>query len=152
MLRRVNRFDALMHQIVELRPLEHARALARSWQGWLILLVVAGGLAVPIHYYVPTHRDPHDERFAWRMFSPMRMAKCEPKFTKNNAPLDLGAEFHEAWIELAKRGRFHIIERMGAQLCEKYPNTDITINLPCTYLHQAPEHYGGYNVCMVPYL
>jgi hypothetical protein len=130
--------------------LQHLRALTRSWQGWIILGVVISQLLIPLHYYLPSHRDPHDERFAWRMFSPMRMTTCEPKFTVDGAPLDLGTQFHEAWVEIAKRGRFHIIERMAEQLCEKHPN--VQGELDCKYLDNSREHYGGYNMCQVPLL
>ena len=42
-----------------------------TWRGRLIVAVVLAQLLIPLTYY--SHRDPHDERFAWRMFSPMRM-------------------------------------------------------------------------------
>jgi len=132
--------------------LRHLRALTRSWQGWIILGVVATQLLIPLHYYLPAHRDRHDERFAWRMFSPMRMTKCEPRFAIDGAPLDLGSQFHEAWIEIAKRGRFHVVERMAETLCEKHPNAAVQGELDCTYLDGSREHYGGYNMCQVPLL
>ncbi|MBX3156184.1 MAG: hypothetical protein KF773_09305 [Deltaproteobacteria bacterium] len=144
--------NRVLQRLLELGPVAHVRALASSWHGRVILLVVVGGLALPIHYYMPAHRDPHDERYAWRMFSPMRMAKCDAKVTKNGAPLDPYTEFHEAWVTLAKRGRFHVIERMGEHLCAKYPHTDITFDLTCKYLDDTTEHYGGFNMCTVPYL
>jgi hypothetical protein len=132
-------------------PLRHLRALTRTWQGWVILVVVLAQLVLPLHYYV-FRRDPHDERFAWRMFSPMRMAKCTPKVALDDQPLALGKEFHEAWIELAKRGRFVVIERMAERLCAKYPGKAVTIRIDCNYLANEDQTYGGFNMCNVPLL
>ena len=137
-----------------LRAPAHVAALARSWQGWLILVVVASQLALPLHYYV-ARRDPHDERFAWRMFSPMRMARCVPTASLDGAPLRLDREFHEAWIELARRGRFEVIEAMGAHLCAKYTDKPVVMSLDCAYLGEPPggeTRYGGFDMCKVPLL
>jgi len=134
-----------------LAALQHLRALTRTWQGWIILVVVASQLLIPLHYYLPSHRDPHDERFAWRMFSPIRMAKCEPKFSVDGTPLDLGTRFHEAWIELARR-RFHVVERMGETLCAKQPTSSVEVTFECKYIDDSRERYGGFNMCQVPLL
>ena len=127
-------------------------ALARSWQGLIILLVVASQLVIPIHYYT-VRRDRHDERFAWRMFSPMRMTKCAPRFTINGAPVTLTTQFHEAWIELAKRGRFNVIEQMGARLCAKNPGAAVHVVVDCVYVGEPKQAtWGGYDICKVPLL
>lgn len=126
-------------------------ALVKSWQGAVILLVLASQLVLPIHYYT-VRRDPHDERFAWRMFSPMRMTRCTPKFTLDNQPVDLAKEFHEAWIEIAKRGRFVVIEQMAARLCEKHPNSAVHVVVECQYLDRPAATWGGYDMCKVPLL
>jgi hypothetical protein len=125
--------------------------ILRTWRGRFIVAIVASQLAIPIHYYV-NHRDPHDERFAWRMFSPMRMTKCTAAWTKDGTALDPMREFHEAWNELAERGRFTVIEAMGAQLCGKYKGSQIRVSLTCSYIDQPDQHYGGYDICTVPEL
>jgi hypothetical protein len=129
------------------------RALVRSWQGIVILVILASQLLLPVHYYT-ARKDQHDERFAWRMFSPMRMARCTPKFLRDDAaaPMALEQEFHEAWIEIAQRGRYRVVEAMGAKLCKKYPGSEIRVTLECTYLDRKPETHGGYNICKVPLL
>jgi hypothetical protein len=126
-------------------------ALVRTWQGWVILVIVFSQLAIPVHYYV-RHRDPHDERFAWRMFSPMRMTKCTPQFTVNDQPVNLSLEFHEAWLEMAKRGRFNVVEAMGARLCEKHPGAAVHGLLECQYIDRPKATWGGYDMCKVPQL
>jgi hypothetical protein len=129
------------------------RALVRTWQGIVILVILTSQLLIPVHYYT-ARKDEHDERFAWRMFSPMRMARCTPKFVRDDAaaPMSLEPEFHEAWIEIAQRGRFRVVEAMGAKLCTKYPGSEIRVTLECTYLDRKPEVYGGFNMCKVPLL
>lgn len=126
-------------------------ALARTWQGFVILFVVASQLILPIHYYT-VRRDPHDERFAWRMFSPMRMTRCAPQFTVDNKPVELGKEFHEAWIEIGKRGRFVVIEQMAARLCKNNPGVAVHMVMDCQYLGRPPATWGGYDMCKVPLL
>ena len=116
----------------------------------LILAFIVIQLCVPLLYF--TRRDPHDERFAWRMFSPMRMAQCKPRFAVNGAPVVLEREFHEAWITLAERGRFVVLEAMAAKLCAEHPSTEVTLTIDCTYLDRDPTTYGGYNMCAIPQL
>jgi hypothetical protein len=132
-------------------PIAHVRALASSWRGRIILAVVVTQLLLPLLYYT-ARRDPHDERFAWRMFSPMRMAHCSPRFVVDDKPFDLRPRFHEAWLEIADRGRFGVIEAMGARLCSEHPGSTVRVSLDCTYLDRAPRSYGGYDMCHVPEL
>ncbi len=127
------------------------RALARTWRGRLILIVVGVQLLLPLHYYV-AHGDPHDERFAWRMFSPMRMAKCGARFTLDDQPVALASQYHEAWIELVQRGRFDVIEAIGADLCAKHAGARVRVTLECTYLDAPPRRFGGEDMCTVPEL
>lgn len=150
--------SARRHTASQNNPLEWLLRLARSrpvsglvrrWQGWVILVVVGSQLLIPIHYYT-TRRDPHDERFAWRMFSPMRMASCAVRATIDGAPLPLEREFHEAWIAIARRGRFAVVEAMGAQLCEEHQGKPVVFHLDCKYVGEPSETYGGFNMCNVP--
>ena len=126
-------------------------ALVKTWQGCVILLVLASQLVLPFHYYT-VRRDPHDERFAWRMFSPMRMTRCTPMFMLDSKPVDLAKEFHEAWIEIAKRGRFVVIEEMAARMCQKHPGSTVHVVVDCKYLDRPAAVWGGYDMCKVPLL
>jgi hypothetical protein len=134
-----------------MNPLAHIKALLATWRGRFILVFVVSQLLLPLLYYVG-RRDPHDERFSWRMFSPMRMAKCVPKVTIDGAPVALASKFHEAWLELANRGRFVVIEAMGAKLCHDHPGADVEVGLDCTYLDRPPASFGHYDICTVPRL
>ncbi|MDB4956656.1 MAG: hypothetical protein JWO36_4225 [Myxococcales bacterium] len=108
-------------------------------------------LLLPFRYYV-AHRDAHDERFAWRMFSPMRMVTCTPELAIDGQKRSLGNEFHEAWIAIARRGRFSVIEAMAARLCARHPNSSVVFSLQCSYVDRDPESFGGYDMCKVPLL
>jgi len=129
----------------------HLRALTRSWRGRFILAFVALQLALPLLYYV-ARRDPHDERFAWRMFSPMRMAQCSPRFEIDGRPVNLYSRFHEAWVTTAQRGRFDVIEAMGAVLCREHPGKAVNVWLSCTYIDRDPTTWGGHDLCASPRL
>ena len=131
--------------------LEQVRGWFSNWRFILIVVWLVVQLVAPLSYYAG-RRDPHDERFAWRMFSPMRMAKCAPQFTIDGKPLAIESEFHEAWKELADRGRFVVIEAMAARLCAKHPDSNVTVTVDCTYLDRKPATYGGFNMCQVPLL
>jgi hypothetical protein len=129
----------------------------RGWRGWLILGFVTIQLVAPLHYYL-FRDDKHDERFAWRMFSPMRMMTCDappghPMFTLDGAEVPLYKTFHEAWIEVAKRGRIVVLEAMAAKLCADHPGSDVRLDLVCVDLSNRPESVGGgFDLCKFPEL
>jgi hypothetical protein len=126
-------------------------ALLSTWRGRFIFAFLILQLLLPLRYYV-AHRDMHDERFAWRMFSPMRMVTCSPALQIDGKRQNLANEFHEAWISIAKRGRFVVIEAMAAHLCERHPNSSVVFSLQCSYLDREPQSFGGYDMCKVPLL
>lgn len=129
----------------------HVGPLLRTWPGRFIALVVASQLLLPLHYYA-VRRDEHDERFAWRMFSPMRQARCVPQLTVDGNPVEIAFEFHKAWQELAERGRLHVVEAMGQRMCKANPGSSVTITLECTYLDRPKSSIGGFNLCEIPEL
>jgi hypothetical protein len=130
---------------------DHVRQLLATRRGRFILAFLAVQLLLPLHYYVLRH-DPHDERFAWRMFSPMRMTRCQAQFTVGTKPIVLGATFHEAWIEMVERGRFVVIEAMAERLCEQNPGSAVELSLDCSYIDRPPRHIGQADMCKTPEL
>jgi hypothetical protein len=141
-------------------------ALVSTWRGRFIAAFVLIQLALPLHYYL-ARKDRHDERFAWRMFSPMRSVVCSdpddvgivpasgrrpPRFTVDGVVVPLGGEFHEAWIETAKRGRYVVIEKMAARLCTRNPGKVVKLSMTCRYLDGSTEDIGGFDLCQVPEL
>jgi hypothetical protein len=131
-------------------------ALRRGWRGWLILAYVAVQIVAPLHYYT-VREDKHDERFAWRMFSTVRMLDCQPlsgaMFTVDGKAVPMGNTFHEAWIKLAERGREVVLEAMADKLCRDHPGGDVRLDLTCFDLtHQPETAYGGFDLCKFPEL
>lgn len=127
-----------------------ARAFAATWRGRAIALFLLVQLGLPATYYL--RRDRHDERFSWRMFSPMRMAKCEAEAVVAGQRIALGGTFHEAWVELAKRGRSSVLEAMGQRLCRDHAGQEVVLWLRCQYLDGSRRQLGGFDVCKVPEL
>ena len=143
--------STVLKPVRELARMTKLSALLSTWQGRFIAVFVLAQLLLPLHYYL-ARRDRHDERFAWRMFSPMRMARCATTVMIDDRPANLGSEFHEAWLEIAARGRFSVLEAMGARLCAKYPGSKVRPSIQCTYLDREPQSSGGYDMCTVPSL
>lgn len=115
------------------------------WRTWLAVAFVAVQLLLPLQYYCG-RQDKHDERFAWRMFSPMRMTTCNPVFTRNGQPIVLGNRYHEAWGTLAKRGRQVVLDAMAKDLCQ--PGADVRLTMTCSYLNATERVTAGdRNLC-----
>lgn len=129
----------------------HVSALFATWRGRFIALFIAVQMIAPLTYYV-ARRDPHDERFAWRMFSPMRMTRCSTEITVGGEHVDLGAKFHEAWLELASRGRYVVLEAMAAKLCKENPGKAVGVSVDCRYIDRPAAHLGGPDLCTHPEL
>lgn len=127
------------------------RALAATWRGRFILAFLAVQLLLPLHYYT-VRRDPHDERWAWRMFSPMRMTRCRATFAVDGARVSLGGQFHEAWVGMASRGRAVVIEDMAGKLCRANPGKPVEVTLECTYLDRPKQTFGPRDLCKEPLL
>jgi hypothetical protein len=140
-----------LHELAKLPVVRNVVDLLRTPTGWFIAVFLAVQLVLPLHYYL-LRRDPHDERFAWRMFSPIRIAKCTPEVNLDGRRLDLQAEFHEAWVHLAERGRFGVLEAMGAELCRRHTGSVVQVTNHCEYVDGGREDWGGYNICDVPLL
>lgn len=89
---------------------------------WLWLLV-AVQVAIPASYYVRDDRD--DERFAWRMFSAVRVKSCEVKLRERRAGVfaeaDLERLLHASWRSSLARGRQRVIERFMKKRCGDAP-------------------------------
>ncbi|MGB0646510.1 MAG: hypothetical protein ACPGQS_05000 [Bradymonadia bacterium] len=107
-----------------IRHLNTRSALAVSFLAVQIIL--------PITYYASDRI--YDERFAWRMFSSVRMARCEfnlyGKETTGLEPLKLSKKYHVVWLNLAKRARTDVIDALIARECTLH--TDVRAHLNCS--------------------
>jgi len=116
---------------------------------WFIHLFVAVQLALPLSYYT-CGADRYDERFAWRMFSPIRMVRCRLQLAVGDerTPVSLYQTFHEAWVSTANRGRSEVVLAMAHHLCRQHPGQPVYVDVTCHTLDDAVDHRGGsWNVC-----
>lgn len=97
-----------------------------------IVVWVMGQILLPASYYLRTEREArYDERFAWRMFSDIRMLSCKAEFRRGGAEVSLSSEFHTAWSSLLKRGRMSVVDSVGTTLCERYPDEPVSLKMSC---------------------
>lgn len=102
-------------------PAEAEGGWARWGRGAFIVAYLALQLGLPLRYYLD--QDPYDERFAWRMFSAVRMTPCQLAVAER---VDGGAwsqprlneQVHVVWIELMTRGRRDVLRAYARSRCE----------------------------------
>ena len=103
-----------------------------------IATFVAIQIAIPLAYYLGS--NPYDERFAWRMFSPTRLAGCDVKAYRVDAgqrqQIRLRREIHVVWYNLLKRARPAVIDAVGKKLCagtvsNNGLNADVRLSIRC---------------------
>ena len=99
---------------------EENEGIRRRRASRFIAAWIAAQLLLPTSYYLGW-REPYDERFAWRMFSPTRMVKCQvtlyqgsPRTTRNDL---LTKDLHQSWLGWLRRGRLTIAERALEHRC-----------------------------------
>ncbi len=89
-------------------------------------------IALPLSYYVSDNE--YDERFAWRMFSSVRMTRCSFQLASSDgiteSALPLPKQYHVVWINLAKRARLDVIDAMVERACAEH--SVIVGTLQCT--------------------
>ncbi len=98
--------------------------------GWLVLHV-----ATPLSYYLSS--DVYDERFAWRMFSAVRVQQCavEARETIGDGaprPIPVASVLPAPWISLLQRNRPAVIARFLAFRCasDAHP-TEVRLTHTC---------------------
>ncbi len=101
-----------------------------------IAAVLLVNIALPLSYYIGRSDSPlarYDERFAWRMFSPVRIARCQVDLYDGETPIQLTRELHVVWINLLKRARPSVVNRVLDKFCdERGPDADIRLSMVCT--------------------
>lgn len=85
-----------------------------------IALFLIYQIATPLGYYLSER--VYDERFGWRMFSTVRLQRCELGIADVGAdgvprPARLGSTLHIAWINLLKRGWPAVVEKYLRTRC-----------------------------------
>lgn len=82
--------------------------------GWLLLHV-----SVPLSYYLSS--DVYDERFAWRMFSAVRVQECgldaRETIDGMERPIGLQSVLPAPWVSLLQRNRPAVLRRFLEWRC-----------------------------------
>lgn len=98
-------------------------ARTRGVGGWVIAAFFVIQLLIPLRYYFGS--DLYDERFAWRMFSRVRVQECSAEVTEDGARLTvLGSGPREPgilpapWHSLLSRNRPAVVRRFLSWRCE----------------------------------
>lgn len=115
-----------------------------------IAAVIAFQMLAPLTYYL--RDDPYDERFAWRMFSAVRMHRCETSATETIdtgsgervRPIDLYQEIHEAWVNHLRRNRRDVVHRFLEKRCTEPGVSEVRVVNRCVTADDtalAPQDY-----------
>ncbi len=104
----------------------------------LVLGFLALQLGAPISYYLQD--DTYDERFAWRMFSPTRMVKCQVAVVDRTGgaetPVNLRQDLPDVWRTWLTRGHVRVARAYGTWRCDRQRAEGqvphLTAHLTCT--------------------
>lgn len=109
--------DAVPTVLVEAPPEARGQPVAVG----VFVVAVLVQAAVPLGYYLG--EDRFDERFAWRMFSAVRVYDCNfgAYETRDGSeqPVNLMSTIHVAWITTLRRGREAVMDRYLDWRCEQ---------------------------------
>jgi hypothetical protein len=122
-------------------PAPQAAALAeaapqpsRTTSNAFIALFLLFQLAMPLRYYLGGRGD--DERFSWRMFSTVRMHKCEIAVHELQAgelrKVDLTQAVQIAWIALLERNRTEAVHALLRRRCGRHEVSEVHFDRQCT--------------------
>jgi hypothetical protein len=100
-----------------------ARSRSRALSNAFIALFLLFQVAMPLRYYLLG--GGYDERFSWRMFSTLRMQKCQVQVDdvivqngkRTPRRLDLRATLHGAWINILQRYRPAAVDKLLLRRC-----------------------------------
>lgn len=110
-----------------------------------IAIVLASQLLLPLRYYLGD--DLFDERFAWRMFSPIRMTSCRVAWVEVRdgirVPLQPSSEVAVPWVSLMQRAREEVIVGYARHHCERMEGVvadpDVRASVTCAHPDGEPR-------------
>jgi hypothetical protein len=115
-----------------------AAARPRRAADLYILAYLVVQVALPLAYYAGL-RARTDERFAWRMFSAVRLDPCEvevsEKVRRDGTPTIRKVPIHqilqEGWVHELRRGQPRVVDRFLRRLCEDDGAMEVTFSRRC---------------------
>lgn len=117
---------------------ETAEEPGRRRARWLFLAFLIVQLVVPLTYYLRS--DPYDERFAWRMFSNVRLHGCRTAVSErvrdgervDARQINLHRTLEVRWSRLLSRNRVDVIEGFLEWRCLEEERVEVTLVNTCT--------------------
>ena len=92
-------------------------------------------LVVPLSYYLQTG-DPYDERFAWRMFSAVRLHSCRTtaneRVGESEREIQLSSTLHQAWVNHLSRNRRDVVLAFLEARCDEEGVREVSVRNECT--------------------
>jgi hypothetical protein len=97
-------------------------------------------LVVPLSYYLRSG-DPYDERFAWRMFSAVRLYSCRTSATERvgeagqpptEREIPLSSTLHQAWVNHLARNRRDVVLAFLEARCDEEGVREVSLTNACT--------------------
>ncbi len=80
----------------------------------LVLAFLGLQLGLPLSYYLG--HDRYDERFAWRMFSPQRMVRCQVS-VRDSGTVSVSSEVAAPWVSWMRRGHLRVVYAYAERRC-----------------------------------
>ena len=107
---------------------------------WRRAIPIAGALWIVLHLLIPQRyygasADVYDERFAWRMFSSVRVRECSVTVTETRAgdrrQVALMRELPAPWVALLERNRPAVVERFLRWRCGIDGTSEVAFHNAC---------------------
>lgn len=103
---------------------------------WFVRALLLVQMIVPLTYYLGADEDPYDERFAWRMFSAVRLHSCDTTAIETTADgprsIPLPQTLHQAWVHHLQRNRRDVVLAFLDARCEVEGVTKVEVRNDCT--------------------
>ena len=107
----------------------------------LILAYLVVQFVGPVHYYL--YSDPYDERFAWRMYSPMRMVTCKARVSEgvgaSQREIKLSREIGMPWVKGIRRGNLRVLDAYAEHRCASMRSEGIPAHVFAAIYCQLPD-------------
>ena len=98
-----------------------------------IAVVLLAQLLIPLTYYL--RDNSYDERFAWRMFSGVRLQECETSVFETRGGSERAVNPYQVlpagWVEGLKRNRRPVVERYLGLRCQQEGVTEVRFENRC---------------------
>lgn len=106
-----------------------------------IVAAVLAQLLIPLTYYL--RDDPYDERFAWRMFSGVRLQECDATVLETRGGAERVVDPYQVvpagWVTGLERNRRTVVERYLELRCEEEGTTAVRFENRCREVDGAPR-------------